>query len=213
MSGEFSEAFDMTISPWEPTKFVLPSPSHKGELTPEIVYVEIGRALHTWEHAESALARLFQVLCESRSIAPCRAYGTIESPYQKVQVLRHAAEAFFGRRDILSDQDHTDAKALFTAYSSASEYRNNIAHGMTIGHYLSDGTHSGYFLCPPSYSTKKVKRHKTSELYLSGAKYFYKAEDVLHYSRRFQEVLVEVVRIAHSVNDKYKVIPPSELHP
>ena len=203
----------MTIPKWEPTKFVRPSPSHKGEIAPEVVYVEVGRALHAWEHAESALTRLFQVFCESTSIAACRAYGVIESPFTKAQTLRQTAEAFFGRRDLSDSEDYADAKSLIAAYENGSKYRNNIAHGMTVGHHLADNSHSGYFLCPPSYTSKKVKRHATTEVYLLGAEYFYTARDVLHYTERFRVILAEAMRIASNLNEKHSVLPVGELHP
>jgi hypothetical protein len=198
---------------WKPTECKRPSSTHRGETTPEVIYTEVGRALHAWEHAESAFIRLFQVFCESKSAAACRAYGVIESPFTKSKVLRQASEAFFGERDVMDKVNSKASSDVIKAYENASQYRNNIAHGMTLGRYLEDGSYSGYFLSPPSYAAKKVKRHKITELYLSGAQYFYSAADLLHYTMRFREILDETVRLAFSVNEKYAVLDPSLLHP
>jgi hypothetical protein len=207
------ENYTMPIEKFQPTKFLEPSLTYKGEVSPEHIYVGVGRALHCWEHMESALIRLFQVLCESRSIAACRAYGMIESSFTKHQVLRQASEAFFGAHQPFDKTNDADTTALLTSYQTAFQYRNNIAHGMTVGFYLDGGVHSGYFLCPPSYASKKVKRHKPNVIYLRGASYFYNAKDLTHYADEFTKLLNEAVRIAHLINEKYNVLPLGELHP
>ena len=203
----------MALPIWNPTKLVMPSVTYKGESTPDAVYTAVGKSLHVWEHAESALTRLFQVLCESKSRAACRAYGVIESPFTKGQVLRAAAETFFGVHSPYDADNDKHVKALIKAYEGGFQYRNNIAHGMTVGFHLKDGSHSGYFLCPPSYTTKKVKRHPTNQVYLLGASYIYSVSDLNHYSERFTQIRSEAVRLAHLLNDKYKIVPPGELLP
>ncbi|MER9883901.1 hypothetical protein [Mesorhizobium sp. M0118] len=204
----------MTIGKWENTEFIKPSPSHRGEDSPEAIYVEVGRALGSWEHMESAFARMFQVFCESRSLAACRAYGMIESSFTKHQALRQATDTFFAKHKPFDTVNSNDTKAILSAYQSAFQIRNNIAHGITTGYNLSeDRSHSGYFLCPPSYASKKVKLHELSVVYLEGANYFYTAADLKFYSNRFVDILNEAVRLAHTVNDNYHVIPPGELHP
>jgi hypothetical protein len=206
----------MSISKWEPTTCVQPGPSHRGAATPDEIYLEVGRSLHRWEHAESALARLFQVFCESQSVASCRAYGVIEAPFVREQTLRFAGETFFSVPSRADKKDKADLKALLAAYSNASQYRNNIAHGMTVGFYLKeDGSYSGYFLTPPSYASKKVGSLNTSGMHpwFLTYNYYYTASDVMHYTNRFQEILTEAVRLSHHLNDKHGIIPPGSLHP
>ncbi len=67
-------------------------------------------------------------------------------------------EAFVERRHPFDAEHLKGMKALFKAYQDAQEYRNNIAHGVAVAFYLSDGTHSKYFLCPPSCATRKVEK-------------------------------------------------------
>lgn len=206
----------MTISKWEHTALIQPAPNHRGAATPEEIYVEVGRALHSWEHAESALARLFQVFCESQSVAACRAYGVIEGPFVRAQTLQLAAETFFSVPSRADELDKADLKALRTAYSDASRYRNNIAHGMTVGFRLrEDGAFLGYFLTPPSYASKKVGNLNTSGSlpWFLTYNYYYTASNIMHYTNRFEEILKEAVRLAHHLNDKHGIIPPGSLHP
>jgi hypothetical protein len=47
-----------------------------------------------WEHAESALIKLYQLLCETKSLAACRAYGTAESVFARYLAQKYAAEEF-----------------------------------------------------------------------------------------------------------------------
>jgi hypothetical protein len=159
---------------------------------------------------ESGLARLFQLLCESPSAAAARAYGTLESSYAKAGLLRAATEVFFDDRTATDSDFHKDMKSLFVAYEKAQQFRNNIAHGMAVALFLENHSHSGYFLCPPVYATKKVSKLNPGEVYLLRASYWYKAEDILHYANRFTEMLAEAMRLINGVNKKYRVLGNSQ---
>jgi hypothetical protein len=200
----------MTLAPWKPSEKTEPSPEHRGEVDPSAIHTAVGQALSQFEHLESGLTRLFQLLCETPSFAACRAYGVVESPFTKAGMLRAAMEVFFARRVPLDAEYHSAMKALFAAYEVSHQYRNNIAHGMAVGFFLSDGTHSGYFLCPPSYATKKVAKVET---YILGAAYWYNVEDIQHYSKRFTEMLGEAMRLIQEVNKKYAVLKDEQFHP
>ena len=202
----------VALSAWKPTKGDVPSPTRKGESDFVSIYTGVGKALHQWEHMESGLTRLFQVLCETPNFAACRAYGTIESSFSKSEMLRAAAEAFFAKRN--PDSENQSAiKELLSACKEAQQYRNNIAHGMAVGFHLEDGAHSGYFLCPPSYASKKVGTIDPYEVYLLGAKYWYNTVDLNHYANRFQELLSETMTIIQRVNKKYNILRDDQLHP
>jgi len=177
----------MTISKWEPIESVRPSPTRRGAATTEEIYV-----------------------------APSRAFGMVEAPFVKAQALKFAGEAFFSASGRADKADQADFKALVAAYNIATRYRNNIAHGMTIGHHLEeDGSHSGFFLTPPSYASKKVGNLNTSwpEPWFLTYNYYYTVDDLRHHTARFQDILDEAVRLAHHLNDKYQVIPNESLHP
>jgi len=69
---------DMGFSGWKPLVGGVPSLSRKGEPTAAPIHTAVGYALSQWEHMESGLARLFQLLCESPAAA-------LLSAYQKAQ--------------------------------------------------------------------------------------------------------------------------------
>jgi hypothetical protein len=203
----------MALSKWKPTDAKIPSSSNRGESTTASIHTSVGKALSEWEHMESGLTRLFQLFCESPSFAAARAYGTIESSFSKSNLLRAAMEVFFASRDAIDSELYKDSKSLLSAYQKGQEYRNNIAHGIAVGFRLKDGPHSGYFLCPPSYATKKVAKINPREIYLLGASYWYKADDILHYSNRYTEILAETMRLIQDVNQKYRVLKNEQFHP
>ena len=75
------------------------SAKYTGEEKTSVIHEVVGPALGTWEHAESALIKLYQILCETKSLAACRAYGTTESVPARYFALRYAAKEFFANRD------------------------------------------------------------------------------------------------------------------
>lgn len=174
------------------------------------IHTAVGYALSQWEHMESGLARLFQLLCESPAPAAARAYGMLESSYSKSQLLRAAVDAFFNERKETDSDLHRELKALFNAYQKAQEFRNNIAHGMVIQFGLPDRTYSGYFLCPPVYATKKVVKPKSSGIWFLDASYWYKADDVMYCGQYFVSMLAETMRLIQAVNQKYNVLRNTE---
>ncbi len=203
----------MEFSDWEPTEEREPSSAHKGETSTTPIYAAVGKALSEWENMESGLTRLFQLLCESPSFAAARAYGTLESSYAKAGMLRAATDVFFASRNAINSKEYKETKTLIAAYEKAQKFRNNIAHGIGIGFFLKNREHSGYFLCPPSYATKKVAKIDPREVYLLGAKYWYTAKDVLYYASRFTAMMAETMRIVQEVNGKHRVLAPGQLHP
>lgn len=203
----------MGLSDWKPTEKTVPSRDHRGESDTASIHTAVGEALSQWEHLEMGLTRLFQLLCETRSFAACRAYGTLESSFARGNMLRAAANVFFARREPFDSENHAAMKELFAAYENAQKYRNNIAHGIGVGFFLTTGGHSGYFLCPPSYATKKVEKIDPREVYLLGAAYWYNVADIELYVARFTEMLAETMRLIQEVNKKYGVLTNSEFHP
>ncbi|MGO8953350.1 MAG: hypothetical protein ACLPWS_18070 [Rhodomicrobium sp.] len=137
----------------------------------------------------------------------------IESSFTKHQALIQAADTFFAKTEPFDKSNNDDVKALLAVYQSALQTRNNIAHGTTVCYTLKDGSNSGYFLCRPSYASKKVRRLSQKTVYLDAASYFYLAKDLKYYYGKFIDMLDEAVRLAHFLNDKYKIVPPGELHP
>lgn len=203
----------MALSAWKPSERREPSPDHRGEKDTSAIHAAVGQALSRYEHLESVLTRLFQLLCETPFFAACRAYGVVESSFTKASMLQAAMDAFFARREPFDREYHKAVKVLLAAYQASHQYRNNIAHGIAVGFYLGDGTHSGYFLCPPSYATKKVATIDPREVYLLGAAYWYNVEDINHYASRFTEMLGETMRLIREINMKYAVLKDHQFHP
>jgi hypothetical protein len=145
----------------------------------------VGSALDEWENVESGLARIFGLLVESSSVAALRAYGTITSASGRKEALEYAAIAFFCAKP---DPMTADYYSLFNAYSSAAQFRNNIAHGICYGYIYFKGVTSepGWFLFPPQYNTRKRKSADAI-----GSAYIYKVYDIEHCKERFSQLCVE----------------------
>ena len=190
---------------WSPPVRLVPSPDFLGEKSTAPIHEAVGRALSTWEHAESALIKLYQLLCESESLASCRSYGTIESVFGRHLALKYAAEEFFMQRD------HTNLKtvlALVKIYNEASTYRNQIAHGMAMQ------PHSfGYFLCPASYSSRRRETPRPAVMWGFGASYFYRVSEIDNCAGHFTSILNGAITLAMELNAKYKILAPGAFHP
>ncbi len=181
------------------------SATHRGEETPSAIHEAVGRALGTWEHAESALIKLYQLLCETKSLAACRAYGTTESVFARYLALKYAAEEFFANRD---EDDLRLVVLLLKIYNDAAPYRNQIAHGMAVQQHG-----FGYFLCPPSYASRRRDTPYPNQLWGLGASYFYRVVEIDHCRNHFENILNSVMSMVLFLNDKYQVLDYGDLHP
>ena len=193
--------------PFKQPDRVLPSPEYHGEVSTAPIHQAVGRALSTWEHAESAWAKAFQLFCEARSLAAVRAFGTVESVASKNYALRYAALEFFATRET---SDAALTRALLSVHSKASEFRNQIAHGMALQPHA-----YGYFLCPASYATKQRKTRPAypTEQWGLGADYFYRVQEIDFFCAHFADILSAVMSLVMYLNEKYGVIEPGEFHP
>jgi len=182
----------MTLAKWQPPIKKIPSTTHAGERTFTPIHTAVGAALSQWEHFESGLSMLFQLLCEATTMAASRAYGTVESCYSKAQMLREAAIVFFDTRHPFDEQYSKEIDNLVAAYENGQKYRNNIAHGMAVS-YVFTRNRNGYFLCPPTSATKKHKRAK--QPYFENIAYFYDVTDINYCGERFTTLLAENMRL------------------
>jgi len=183
----------------------MPSEAFHGEATTAPIHEAVGRALSMWEHAESAFIKLFQLLCETESLAAPRAYGTLESTFARQLALKYAAEEFFAEREA-QDRNHT--LELLKAYSAAVEYRNQIAHGMAMQPHA-----FGYFLCPPSYSSRRRETPYPTQQWGFGAKYFHRVDEIDQFRDRFEQILAACMSLVLYLNEKYNVLRLESLHP
>ena len=204
----------MPLSKWEPTPKILPSDTHRGEADPSTIYMAAGSTLSAWEHLEAGLNKFFQLMCETPSFAACRAYGVIESSYQRAAMLRAASTAFFAAKQPFDAEHDSDIKALLAAYENGQKYRNNIAHGVAVGFDLSNGVHSVYFLCVrPLILPRKWPRSTHTRSICWAQAIGIAQKDLLHYRERFVSLVSETMRLVHSVNGKHKVLASGQFHP
>jgi hypothetical protein len=190
---------------WDAPKRELPSEQFLGESSTTPIHEAVGRALSSWEHAESAFIKLFQLLCETRSLAAPRAYGTLDSTFARQLALKYAAEEFFAQRDA---EDLSLVQSLLKIYSKAAEHRNQIAHGMAMQPHA-----FGYFLCPPSYSSRRRETPYPTQQWGFGAKYFYRVSEIDSIRDHFEQILGSCMSMVLFLNEKYSVLPPGEFHP
>lgn len=190
---------------WKAPTRIMPSEIFHGESSVTSIYEAVGKTLSTWEHAESANIKLFQLLCETKSFAACRAYGTLDSIFAKNNALKYAGKEFFISRD---EEDATKLYELLKAYSKAGEYRNKIAHGMAVQPHA-----YGYFLCPPSYATRRRQTPYPKGKWGLGADYFYRVKEINHICLQFEQILKSTMTLVMYLNEKYLILEGGDFHP
>ena len=193
------------LTKWNAPKGGKPSSTYAGEASTAVLHEAVGRATSAWEHAESGMIKLFQVLCETKSLAACRAYGTIDSVFGRHLALKYAADEFFHKRDA---SDCKLVHALVGTYNETGQHRNEIAHAMAVQPHA-----FGYFLCAPSYSSRRRTPARPAEKWGFGSKYFYRVAEVDVFVERFKEILSATMSLTMYLNEKYSVLNPGDLHP
>jgi hypothetical protein len=181
---------------WKAPPKEVASATYLGEQSTSVIHEAVGRALGTWEHAESALIKLYQLLCETKSLAACRAYGTAQ---------KYAAEEFFANRDA---NDLRLVVSLLKIYNDAAPYRNQIAHGMAVQPHA-----FGYFLCPASYASRRRDTPYPTQLWGLGASYFYRVAEIDHCRDHFENILKAAMSMVLYLNEKYQILEYGDLHP
>lgn len=190
---------------WKLPQIEIASATYIGEQNTSVIHEAVGRALSTWEHAESAFIKLYQLLCETKSLAACRAYGTAESVFARYLAQKYAAEEFFSNRDA---NDLRLVVSLLKIYNDAAQYRNQIAHGMAVQPHA-----FGYFLCPASYASRRRDTPYPTQLWGLGASYFYRVAEIDHCRDHFENILKAAMSMVLYLNDKYRVFDYGDLHP
>lgn len=190
---------------WKPPPKEVASARYTGEQDTSVIHEAVGRALSVWEHAESALIKLYQILCETKSLAACRAYGTTESVFARYLAQKYAAEEFFADREA---NDLRLVVSLLKIYNDAAPYRNQIAHGMVVQPHA-----FGYFLCPASYASRRRDTPYPTQLWGLGASYFYRVAEIDHCRDHFENILNASMSMVLYLNDKYRVLEYGDLHP
>lgn len=192
-------------SDWKAPKRIIPSDEFQGETSTAPIYEAVGRTLSKWEHVESGNIKLFQLICETKSFAACRAYGTLDSVFSRHLVLKYAGEEFFKKRD---KEDHSNFNKLINVYNNSGQYRNQVAHGMAIQPHA-----HGYFLSPPSYASRRRQTPIPTEKWGLGADYFFRVQEIDYIGLYFEQILKSTMSLVMYLNEKYQVLEGGEFHP
>jgi hypothetical protein len=141
-----------------------------GDASEELIYQAVGRALSKWEGLEAEVTSLFGVITTGTDqwdyVPAVRAFGSVNSPVARAEMLSHAAEAFFDHFENFGlydeAQPHRDElKELLVSYKGWSARRNDLAHGCVTTNYLPDmfkddqPVTATYLLFPSHTSSKK----------------------------------------------------------
>jgi hypothetical protein len=179
--------------------------SRAGAPSPRSIHTAVGQSLSYWEGIESLFAALFDVFVESKTGAASRAYGTVNSPVARRELLKYASEIFFSVHTDLGSFA-SEYEAISQSYNDASARRNDFAHGITVLAHGGINGHTGYFLVPSMSSSKKQKSRielvfhllHAAERYTPGLEpystflldssiYAYNAELIQQYVRKFRQ--------------------------
>jgi hypothetical protein len=127
----------------------------EGEAQADSIHLAVGRALHTWELMESALARIFGALVQSRAEGALRAYGSVVSFSGRKDMLTMAFECYPKKDDPIASAFPN----LLDEIKEFSARRNEIAHGIAKEFYSHEfgkqPTSRGSYLVAPWYGSKK----------------------------------------------------------
>ena len=193
----------MTISLPKSTEYWKPpGRATRGEANVEHIFVEVGRALSTWETTELVYSHLFSVFVggmHGPNRAAQAAYGSIVSHGGRADALEQASRMFFGFPPHPKAKEfEPDWAELLKHFRDAAKVRNYIAHGMIHG-YEVDGVPKGVFLEPPVYNTSKTDWLKTEMHEGTGtmhwrAKYRFVSSHIREYQQKFHALKREADR-------------------
>lgn len=185
--------------------WAIPDPPAEGNLNPDEIYVEIGKALHQWENVEDALSVMFDELVGGSALAEepspaMRAYGAITGFRSRTDMLRAAAECYFHQRlRALKAQDEAEkttieelqntTERLISEAQGWSARRNDVAHAMVV-HSTDSRQVNDYVLVPPSYNSKKYDVDILAE-----PTYTYNAEQIRAFASQFRRIAHEVAAL------------------
>lgn len=139
--------------------FARPAPPSKGDLTPDMIFLAVGRALSEWETTEQIFARLYGIIVAPDDPFPYpaeRAYGSIATARGRKEMIAEAAKALFSRHPHPTLPKQLDA--VLKAYSDAGAWRNEIAHGLVTFTRLTHdakGYSPEYVLVPSMWNSNK----------------------------------------------------------
>lgn len=157
-------------NPWD--RPATGSPFRMGHATADKLYLAVGQALSKWERLEGEMAHLYSQFL-SRGEAPyfnipaVRAFGTLNSPATKADMIAAAAEAYFhwlafderiNANEIVMRElkaVETELRNIIKTYRGWMSRRNDIAHGYVAQTGPWDDGTVTHLLYPSECSTNK----------------------------------------------------------
>jgi len=147
----------------------------RGDANLDTIHLAVGRALSSWEVAQSFVVNLICVVTQTTSNHMYRAIGTQMDVIKKLDMLREAASAIAKQPEL-----HKELKDLINLFQQFNERRNEIAHGVSM-----TTIDAGCFLIP-GFATSK-KRKKVSE-FMDGADYYLTSDDINYFAIEFDKL-------------------------
>jgi hypothetical protein len=205
-------------NPWDRPS--LGSPVRTGDYDADEIYAAVGRALSKWERLEGEMVHVYAVIIGGTSsryldAPPIRAFGTLNSPATRADMIDAAAKAMFWRLGFEEgmvpekidrekmEATETDLKDILKAYRGWMSRRNDIAHGYVRSLEHPDPTQKGdplvtsYLLYPSDGSSGKWC------IVIGEPAYAYKAKDIDRFGEAF-EALEATVRAYAERLDEYR---------
>ena len=148
------------------------SPFRMGHATADPLHLAVGQALSKWERLEGEMAHLYSQFL-SRGEAPyfnipaVRAFGTLNSPAAKADMITAAAEAYFHwlawdvrinvSATVMQELEVVEAelRSILKSYRGWMSRRNDIAHGYVAHTGPWDDNTVTHLLYPSECSTNK----------------------------------------------------------
>jgi hypothetical protein len=193
-----------------------------GHATAEPLYLAVGQALSKWERLEGEMAHLYSQFL-GRGEAPyfnvpaVRAFGTLNSPATKADLIAAAAEARFYllgfderiHHNVAVMQEleavETELRKIIKTYRGWMSRRNDIAHGYVAQTGPWDDNSVTHLLYPSECSTNKWC------IVVGEPVYAYEAQHIEAFGKAFEALETAVRELCDRLSDFDKKV--SELLP
>lgn len=197
-------------------------PSKVGDKSEINIFLAVGMALSEWEWVEEELAKLFSVLVSDNirgpSVSALRAFGSVESSSNRINMIKSASEVYFNPEDWERKEIKTGFEKFIGAVRGASHRRNEIAHGHTMSIQLHRGNefdpptiNGGHFLIAPDYMTGRNSAwpsYSNEDAFgITRSQYRYSSENILEFCKKFTQLKLEVIQYTHMMSKNEAGIP------
>lgn len=168
---------------------------------PDEIFTAVGRALSKWEQLQGYLALIFaQMIGEdpNGSFTALRAFGTVTSQSNRLQILREAGKMFF---EFHPSTHQEEFSSLLVSVEQLERRRNEIAHGV-VNPYVPDAadpTSGTYALLPAYYATRKRPVEDVA-MQITRPTYAHTAADVERIGDEFGSLVLLATKVAMTVH-------------